>query len=375
MRTFTVVFVLLLACGGDDDVVDPDAGNDSGSDVGVDAGTDGGSDTALAANGDACSAASECMSGFCVDDVCCATACDGVCERCDETGRGGCTPVVAGTDPHSECGVVSCETHYVAMDDVCSFREDVADSACDGAGACQNAAALCPDQPAGAEQISCATCASLATDSCVDTTPGTCTLSMPFVDDFDGPDLDAGWTVDHLGGAPTYTVGGTLQITDSVPADTPSSSCNWIYDLDTDKGNQIGRAVAIGTGDFVLEVDLSGSSTTAQLTLGGVALTSSDDHIEYYTAFWDGGDATLGGIQGGIDLAGGWATSIAETVSVSVRVERVGDTITTEVDGVLVDTSTSAADIQNLVIIHTTHVCGVTFEYGSVDIDRISLCY
>lgn len=379
LQRLALVSILLIACGDDDGVVDPDASTDSGTDVGVDAEVDAGGDTmGLAANGESCTTPSECASGFCVDAVCCASACDGMCERCDESGDGTCAPIAADADPDAECGAVSCETHYVATADVCSYREDVTDSACDGAGACQDANALCPDQPAGAEQINCATCASLATDTCVDDTPGECTLATPFVDDFDGPDLDAGWTVDYLGGAPTFTVGGTLQITDSPPADTPSSSCTWIYDLGTDKGNQIGRAVAIGTGDFVLEVDYSASSTLGQLTLGGVALTNADDGLEIFAGFWDGGEDALGHAQGGVApdaLTTGWFEDNAEDVTLSVRIERVGGTVTTEVDGVLVDTATNAADIASLVIFHTSHECGPLFEYGTFEVDRISLCF
>ena len=36
--------------------------------------------------GDPCSSPDTCASGFCVDGVCCETACDGVCERCDPLG-------------------------------------------------------------------------------------------------------------------------------------------------------------------------------------------------------------------------------------------------------------------------------------------------
>lgn len=44
--------------------------------------------------GDACAQAADCESGFCVDGVCCATACTGACERCDTSGaRGACTAV------------------------------------------------------------------------------------------------------------------------------------------------------------------------------------------------------------------------------------------------------------------------------------------
>lgn len=56
------------------------------------------------AAGAACSAAQECLSGNCVDGVCCNTACNSVCQRCNIAGSlGTCTNIPAGTDPDNEC--------------------------------------------------------------------------------------------------------------------------------------------------------------------------------------------------------------------------------------------------------------------------------
>lgn len=55
------------------------------------------------ANGQGCQAGTECASGFCVDGVCCDSACDGVCESCAAPTPGECSPVPADTDPESEC--------------------------------------------------------------------------------------------------------------------------------------------------------------------------------------------------------------------------------------------------------------------------------
>jgi hypothetical protein len=77
--------------------------------------------TCKAKNGQACAAAADCASGFCVDGVCCADACAGPCASCSQTGRAGkCTPFAAGTDPQNECGKGS----------------GVCKSTCDGVGAC-----------------------------------------------------------------------------------------------------------------------------------------------------------------------------------------------------------------------------------------------
>ena len=72
-------------------------------------------------NGTACSSASACASGFCVDGVCCESACDGICVSCDQAGQAGkCSAYTAGSDPQKECGLGS----------------GVCRSTCNGAGAC-----------------------------------------------------------------------------------------------------------------------------------------------------------------------------------------------------------------------------------------------
>jgi MYXO-CTERM domain-containing protein len=79
-------------------------------------------------NGGACAAASQCISGFCTDGVCCDQACDGLCQGCTAAlkgvGQNGvCGTVKAATDPQNECtddGVSTCQR----------------DGTCNGAGAC-----------------------------------------------------------------------------------------------------------------------------------------------------------------------------------------------------------------------------------------------
>ncbi len=87
----------------------------------------------LTANGESCGADGDCASGFCTDGVCCATACDGLCESCGlAASKGTCTPIAINTDPADECG--TCKV-------------------CNGAGACKNAVinsdpkAKCTSQP------------------------------------------------------------------------------------------------------------------------------------------------------------------------------------------------------------------------------------
>lgn len=48
-----------------------------------------------------------CLSGHCVDFVCCESACEGECQRCD-IADGQCLSAETGTDPDAECGVGTC---------------------------------------------------------------------------------------------------------------------------------------------------------------------------------------------------------------------------------------------------------------------------
>jgi len=77
-------------------------------------------------NGQTCAGAGECASGFCVDGVCCADACQGACRSCAlPSALGTCQPSAAGAaDPRAMCvdqKAPSCGT----------------DGTCDGAGGCR----------------------------------------------------------------------------------------------------------------------------------------------------------------------------------------------------------------------------------------------
>ena len=74
-------------------------------------------------NGIVCSNASVCASGFCVDGVCCESACDGKCVSCNQANRAGkCSGYAMGSDPESECGAGS----------------GICRATCDGLGACNS---------------------------------------------------------------------------------------------------------------------------------------------------------------------------------------------------------------------------------------------
>ena len=77
------------------------------------------------ANGAPCAQASECATGYCVDDVCCEASCDQACRSCNLAGQAGtCVLVPQGSDPRDECG---------GKDPACG-------GTCDGKGSCLFAA-------------------------------------------------------------------------------------------------------------------------------------------------------------------------------------------------------------------------------------------
>src|SRR5450432_2000533 len=87
---------------------------DSGgsSDASTHDGTTGPGDDGSPTNGDAapglgnkCTTTAQCNAGqTCADGVCCESACDGVCESCNQPmAAGHCNPIPAMTDPDKEC--------------------------------------------------------------------------------------------------------------------------------------------------------------------------------------------------------------------------------------------------------------------------------
>ena len=122
-------------------------------------GVDGSSPTPDAAGklsvGGACTQASQCERGFCVDGVCCETACTSMCTTCNLTGNAGyCSPVPAGQDPKSSC------TQDLAS--TCGR-----DGTCDGSGGCRV-------WPSGTECASAACTAGTATTARTCDGGGTC---------------------------------------------------------------------------------------------------------------------------------------------------------------------------------------------------------
>jgi MYXO-CTERM domain-containing protein len=105
------------------------------------------------ANGGTCTVGGECASGVCVGGMCCSSACSGACQSCtgSKTGQanGTCAPIVAGTDPDSECnkcqacnGSGACGPIATGTDPKNECKDTGSpscqeDGFCDGAGACE----------------------------------------------------------------------------------------------------------------------------------------------------------------------------------------------------------------------------------------------
>jgi MYXO-CTERM domain-containing protein len=106
-------------------------------------------------NGDACGANADCLSGFCVDGVCCNVACTGQCQACDLKGLAGtCSPVTgapvaprpACTNAGTTCGGTCNGTNTATCayptsattcrNASCSNGVQTAAASCDGQGDC-----------------------------------------------------------------------------------------------------------------------------------------------------------------------------------------------------------------------------------------------
>ena len=127
-------------------------------------------------NGQACTSASACASGFCADGVCCDSACTGACASCSQAGQvGKCSPYAAGTDPQNECGQGT----------------GVCKSTCDGVGSCAFAGytVTCGD---------CVTCDG----------NGSCSNPDPYCGSYGGkpyPSGGNGGSIPNYGGSGGYT--------------------------------------------------------------------------------------------------------------------------------------------------------------------------
>ncbi len=154
-----------------------------GTGAGGAGGSSGGSGGNRSGLGVACSARTDCQSGFCVDGVCCDSACDGVCEQCSSAGvctmpatDSACAPVSCPQSTacktytsstlstnlcksQGECKTPSdCPSQYTAVRTPCGGTAPD-QMLCDGAGSCKQptvlcgAAASCPTMPGSCEIV------------------------------------------------------------------------------------------------------------------------------------------------------------------------------------------------------------------------------
>jgi hypothetical protein len=94
--------------------------------------------------GQACAAGSECVSGACVDGVCCASACNQACEVCNAT-PGTCTAAPKGSSGRGSCGVGACD----GTSHVCS-TSCTTDADCSATGWCKAGTCTATQAPGGA---------------------------------------------------------------------------------------------------------------------------------------------------------------------------------------------------------------------------------
>ena len=90
-----------------------------------------------------CGENSDCSSDFCVDGVCCESACDGLCAQCDQPGaQGQCKFRFNGTDAEDECAGTGLCGGVCDGGGSCKYTPDTVACAectrCDGAGFCEN---------------------------------------------------------------------------------------------------------------------------------------------------------------------------------------------------------------------------------------------
>src|SRR5262249_40030816 len=142
--------------------------------------------------------------GFCVEGVCCNTACNGLCQACKATNKaagtdGTCGAAKAGTDPHSDCpddGPLSCKRdgscnggnacRLYAAGAACGPTKCVGNDqtgyACDGQGTCAaNMTTACKLQAcsSGACTPNCANDADCASNAYCDTATSMCVEKHP----------------------------------------------------------------------------------------------------------------------------------------------------------------------------------------------------
>jgi hypothetical protein len=213
------------------------------------------------------------------------------------------------------------------------------------------------------------------------------------IDEFNGTALAPQWKADAVGAAPTVTFGtGLLTMTDAAEAESSrTDGASWISDLDTDKGNQMVWRAPVGNRGFTLTTRFSWDSQSSELSYAGIALVGADGQIHVLVGANDGNDSTAADKQAGpVAVIHGpeaepdksWAGPRATTSgSRQMTVIRQGDLVSVH-DGdesgpIVVEKGVVDIDIQGLAIFSVKHVLasGREYAFGTVSIDRVSLCF
>ena len=200
-------------------------------------------------------------------------------------------------------------------------------------------------------------------------------------DGFDGTLLASTWSV--LAGAipVTYEVSASrLSITDAPFSNTPSmAGVSWIYDLGTDKANQIAWAQPIGGADFTLTADLGWSSTLGELTLGGVGVSDAQGAIAALAVAQDGSQGVVAApvawlhVTSGADLRSSGAQQ--EPGSAHITIQRTGGMASISFDGAEVLSGPLPDLISNVVVVYVRYrnATGPN-TFGSIEVQQIQIC-
>ena len=206
------------------------------------------------------------------------------------------------------------------------------------------------------------------------------------IEHFQGNELSPVWNATCVGGVPEYSVGNSLlSITNSPFADTPSHpSQSWIYNWDTDPGNQICLPFPAAEENFDVQTRLLWSSSMSDLTFAGVGL-NEDDHAFVATAFFkDEVDGALG--HAAVEVNGSKLSPPGESVSSGTDPQLSGEAIVRmrRVDGIfdawmngqhVIVGKPIDADVQQLSIFSVRYKKNnAEWDFGTVSIDYVWAC-
>jgi len=199
-------------------------------------------------------------------------------------------------------------------------------------------------------------------------------------DAFEGSALQTHWAM-LVGELPTYDVSDSrLLISDAPFATTPSNpGTSWIYELDLDKGNQIGWAQDLGGGDFSVEAEIGWATSVPEVTLAGIAITDTDGAIAAYVGVNDGSTNNTGQPNAKIAVSDApdlyWYGAFSEIGSATMRIERRDGVAHIFADGDEKLSGSAGALISYVTIFYVRdkNTTGM-YPFGSAEIRRLTVC-